>query len=75
MTDETVTTPEDFREAVGVLAAELVNMKAVQEAQGKLLQGMDQRIKLLTALVDADHRALQAHGMVPPPQKGCVSVN
>jgi hypothetical protein len=70
-----IETPEDIREAFGVLAAELVNLKAVQEAQGKLLEGMDTRMVLITKLVDRLRAVLEAHGMVPPRPKGVSNVN
>ena len=42
-------TEDDFREALGVCAAEIVQLKEVQHAQGELLKAMDLRIRLLTS--------------------------
>jgi hypothetical protein len=78
MGNETVKleTPEQLAEAVSVLARELVNLKEVQEAQGRLVMAMDLRIKMLTALTDHDHGVLEKHGMVPPrPPEGGPLVN
>jgi hypothetical protein len=51
MEDATLQTAEQFREAIGVCAAEIVNLKRVQHAQGKLLKAQDKRIKDLTKIV------------------------
>jgi hypothetical protein len=63
-------TVEDIREAFGVLAAELLSLREMEVATARLAQGMDARIKLLTALVDHLHGVLGKHGMVPPRPKG-----
>jgi hypothetical protein len=68
-------TPEEIREAIGLLARELVNLKDVQTVQGKLLTAMDPRIRALTALVDHDHEVLTKLAGLPPRPKGDPNVN
>ncbi|HEY1743735.1 MAG TPA: hypothetical protein VGG18_11260 [Granulicella sp.] len=68
-------TLEQFREAVSVLATELVNLREMQVATAQLVQKMDLRIKMLTALTDHDHSVLEKHGMVPPRPKEDPLVN
>jgi hypothetical protein len=68
-------TPEDLREAFGVLAAELLNLREMELGTAKLAQGMDARIKLLTALVDSLRSVLERHGLVPPRPTGDLNVN
>jgi hypothetical protein len=63
---------DELREAIGVLAAELVNLKQVQEAQGKLVQAMDTRIRAVTGLIDHHHDILTKLAGLPPRQKGDV---
>jgi hypothetical protein len=78
MENETVVkleTAEQIREAIGVLARELVSLKEMQVAQGGLLQAIDQRVKMLTALIDHDHNVLEKLGMVPPRPNGDPLVN
>jgi hypothetical protein len=52
-------TEEEFREAIGVLAAEVVRLKEVLEAQGELVRAMDARITTLTTLVDIQQATLE----------------
>jgi hypothetical protein len=73
MTVDELQTPEEFREAVGALAGEIVRMSDVLKAQGELLQGMDLRIKALTALVDHHHQVLTKLAGLPPRPKEEVS--
>jgi hypothetical protein len=70
-------TPEQIREAIAVLAAELVSLREMQVATARLVEAMDPRIRALTALVDHDHGVLEKHGMVPPqqPKAGNSNVN
>jgi hypothetical protein len=68
-------TPEQVREAVAVLAAELLRLREMEVATARLVQGMDARIKLLTALVDHLRGVLEKHGMVPPRPRGVTNVN
>jgi hypothetical protein len=68
-------TPEQIREAIGVLARELVNLKEVQTAQGKLVEAMDPRIRALTALLDHHHAVLTKLAGLPPRPKGDPNVN
>ena len=72
--DENVTvvleTPEDFREAIAVLAREVVNMKTMSVETARLVQKMDARNKLLTTLVDHLRAVLEKHGLVPPRPMG-----
>jgi hypothetical protein len=76
MTDEVkLTTPEDFAEAVGVLAKGQIELETRVTALTQLVQGMDARIKLLTALLDSHHDVLERHRMVPPRPKGHINVN
>lgn len=49
---------EQVQDAIGVLAAEVVRLGEVQQAQGKLIMNIDARIKALTALIDHLHDAL-----------------
>jgi hypothetical protein len=71
MANETATlaTPEQIREAIGVLAAELVNLREMQTATAKLVQGMDTRIKAMTGLVDHHHTILTKLAGLPPRPK------
>jgi hypothetical protein len=68
-------TEEGVREAFGVFAAELLNLREMEVATARLTQGMDARIKLLTALVDSLRNVLERHGMVPPRSTGDLNVN
>jgi hypothetical protein len=70
-TNETVKleTPEDFREGIAVLAKGHVDLEAVVKAQGELIRGMDARIKLLTALLDAHHDIFISKGWAKPRPK------
>jgi hypothetical protein len=72
MTDETakLDTPEAIREALGVLATELLNLREMELATARLVQGMDARIKALTGLVDHDHAVLSKLAGLPPRTKG-----
>jgi hypothetical protein len=66
---------DGLREAIGVLAAELVNLKEVQEAQGELLKAMDTRVRTLTGLLDHHHEVLTKVAGLPPRPKGDRLVN
>lgn len=44
---------DQFREAVGILAVEVVRLKEVQAAQGELLKRLDERLRLLVKATDA----------------------
>jgi hypothetical protein len=68
-------TPEEIRAAIGLLASELVSLRDMQTATAQLVQKMDTRIKMLTALTDHDHGVLEKHGMVPPRPKEDPLVN
>jgi hypothetical protein len=72
--DDTVKleTVADIREAFGVLAAELVSLKAAQEATTKLVQAMDTRVRALTGLIDHHHAVLTKIAGLPPRPKGDV---
>jgi hypothetical protein len=78
MENETVVkleTAEEFREAIGVLAAELVSLKEMQVATAKLVQAMDPRIRALTALLDHHHEVLTKLAGLPPKPMGDPLVN
>jgi hypothetical protein len=77
MTDKAVNldTPEAIREAIAVLAAELVSLKEMQVATTKLVQAMDTRIRALTSLIDYHHTVLTKIAGLPPRPKGDASVN
>jgi hypothetical protein len=68
-------TIEQLSEAVGVLAAEVVRLNDVLLGTGRLAQGMDARITLLTKLVDQLRSILEKHGLVPPLPIGDLNVN
>jgi hypothetical protein len=51
------------------LEAIVAEQTATIHALGALLKGMDQRIKLLTALVDHHHDIFIAHGWATPRPK------
>ena len=53
-----------------MLAAEVVRLAEVQQAQGKLIVNMDQRIKALTALIDHHHDVLTNLAGLSPRPKG-----
>ena len=59
MAEITLETPEELREAIGVLAAEIVRLKEVIEANGELLKLMDIRITTLTKLIDSHQHRLE----------------
>jgi hypothetical protein len=63
-------TPEHFREAVAVLAAELVSLREMQQGTAMLVQMMDTRIRALTGLIDHHHAVLTKIGGLPPRSKG-----
>jgi hypothetical protein len=71
----TLENAEQFREAVGVLATELVSLKEMQMATAKLVEGMDARIKALTALIDHHHEVLTKVAGLPPRPKGDPMAN
>ena len=68
-------TIEQLREAIGVLAREVLSVKSIPLATEKLVRGMDARIRTLTRLVDHLHNILEKNGMVPPLPTGGVDVN
>jgi hypothetical protein len=67
--------PEQTREAIGVLATELVNLKELQVATAKLVEAMDPRIRALTVLLDHHHAVLTKVAGLPPRPKGDPNVN
>jgi hypothetical protein len=71
----TLETAEDFREAISVLAREVVNLREMEVATARLVQGMDARITLLTKLVDQLRAILEKHGLVPPLPRESFNVN
>jgi hypothetical protein len=77
MMDETVKleTAEDFREAVAVLAQELVSLREMQATTAKLVQAMDARIRALTGLIDHHHAVLTKIAGLPPRPKRDFHVN
>jgi hypothetical protein len=77
MDDETVKleTQEQIREAIGLLASELVNLREMQVATAQLVQAMDPRIRALTALLDHHHEVLTKVAGLPPRPKGDPLVN
>jgi hypothetical protein len=62
-------TPEQLREAIGLLASELVKLRELQVATAKLVEAMDTRIRALTALVDHHHTVLTKFAGLPPRPK------
>jgi hypothetical protein len=70
-----IETPEQIREAVGLLAAEVVRAEEVTKALGTLTAAMDLRIRALTALVDHHHEVLTKLAGLPPRPKGDPNVN
>ena len=68
-------TPEEFREAVSVLARELVSLRELQVATAQLVQAIDPRIRALTALVDHHHKLLTKIAGLPPRPKEDPLVN
>ena len=62
-------------EGIGVLAQELLNVKSLPLEGGRLIRGMDARLKLLTKLVDLLCDALEKHGMMQRRPKGATDVN
>ena len=65
---------EQVQDAIGVLAAEVVRLGEVQQAQGKLIMNIDARIKALTALIDHLHDALTKLSGLPQRPR-CFDVN
>jgi hypothetical protein len=66
---------DGFLETIWDLRSEIAQLKEVQAAQGKLLVGMDSRIKALTALVDHHHTILTKVAGLPPRPKGDPRAN
>jgi hypothetical protein len=53
-----------------------VSLKEMQVAQGRLLQAIDQRVGMLTKLMDLDHAVLEKLAGLPPrPPEGGPLVN
>jgi hypothetical protein len=52
-------TIEEFETAIGVLAQAHIDLQAVVEAQGKMLQAQDTAIKALARLQTSDHISLE----------------
>jgi hypothetical protein len=78
MEDEKVVkleTPAQIREAIGVLAAEVVSLREMQTATAQLVQAMDPRIRALTALLDHHHEVLTKIAGLPQRTKGDPLVN
>ena len=59
MAEITLETPEELREAIGVLAKEIVRLEEVVKAQGELMRGMDQKNQLLIRMNDNHERRIE----------------